>query len=64
MDHFRKTAKMMLGDVELTHEKQTSVQDVYPLILGWSADANIFSKKKRYLRTSKNHLRISRNDLY
>ena len=50
MDHFRKTAKMMLGDVELTHEKQTSVQDVYPLILGWSADASIFSQKKRYLR--------------
>ena len=36
---------MMRKDVEISHEKQKSVHDVYPLILGWSADAPIFSKK-------------------
>ena len=64
MVHFCKIAKMMRRDIEIPHEKQKSVNDVYPLILGWSADATIFSQKKRYLRTCKNHLRTSRSDIY
>ena len=46
----------MRRDVEISHEKQKSVSDVYPMILGWSADAPIFSQKKNVISA---HVKIT-----